>query len=97
MSKKKKPEEAVVEVKAEEVVVDNTPKIYVAYVCKLAKEFEGLPKGKPVEATLMPLIVDRKNDKWENRYFVYDGDKLLGMLPIGNDIITIVSVKKGKK
>lgn len=97
MSKKKKPEEATPEVKVEEVVVDNTPKLYSAYVCKLAKDFEGLPKGKTVEATLLPLIVDRKHDKWENRYFVYDDEKLLGILPIDSNMITIVSVKKGKK
>jgi hypothetical protein len=98
LSKKKqvvKVDEKVVE-KVEEVV-DTSPKIYVSYVVKLEEEFGGCAKGKTLDATLMPVIVDRKNDKWENKWFMYDGERFLGLLPRETKIITVVSVKKGKK
>ena len=98
MSKKKqvvKVDEKVVE-KVEEVI-DTSPKIYVSYVVKLEEEFGGCAKGKTLDATLMPVIVDRKNDKWENKWFVYDGEKFLGLVSNDNKVITVVSVKKGKK
>lgn len=91
MSKEKEVEKFV------EEVVDTSPKIYVSYIVKLEEEFSGCSKGKTLDATFMPVIVDYKNDKWENKWFIYNGEKFLGMLPRENKVITIVSVKKGKK
>lgn len=92
---KKKEAEKVVE--NTEEVVDTSPKIYVSYVVKLEEDFGGCSKGKTLDSTLMPVIVDRKNDKWENKWFLYEGEKFLGMLPKETKVITVVSVKKGKK
>ena len=98
MSKKKqvvKADEKVVE-KVEEVV-DTSPKIYVSYIVKLQEDFGGCVKGKTLDATFMPVIVDRHNDVWENKWFVYEGERFLGLLPKETKVITVVSVKKGKK
>ena len=90
---KKKPETVVEEKSSSEIVIG----LYIYYTVKLEKDFGEYKAGKTLDATLMPVIVDRSLDKWENRWFLHDGDKFAGLLPKETDTISIVSAKKMKK
>jgi len=90
---KKKAESEVEEKKDSEIVIG----LYIYYIAKLEKDLGEYKAGKTLDATLMPVIVDRSLDKWENRWFLHDGDKFVGLLPKETDTISIVSAKKVKK
>lgn len=99
MRKKKKiVEEPIidkVDTPVEETVI--IPTIYSRYIVKLEKKYESYKPGKTLDAILMPFAIDRANDVWENKWYVYDGDVFLGRFPLNTDILTVVSFKKEKK
>ena len=94
MSKKKEPEK-VVETLEE---VETFPRVYVSYTVKLGGKLEGYTKGKILNGTFMPVLVDHKNKIWEDKWFLYDGEKLIGIFPNNGECpIIIVSTKKARK
>lgn len=83
--------------KPEETIVDLVPEIFIQYKAKLNKSLEGFESGSVLDAILLPICIDRKNDKWENKWFVYSGDKLIVILPFDKQCFSLSIAKKKEK
>jgi hypothetical protein len=84
--------------KVEEPLIEKQDtRLYIGYSVKLENDFYNYKKGKTLDATLMPLIVNREENKWENKWFIFDAEKFVGYLPSDTTDIMILSQKKIKK
>jgi hypothetical protein len=69
----------------------------VLYKIKLTDKLEDFKAGTTLDAILLPIRTPGTDDTWVNKWFVYNGEKLVTILDIKNQCFDVFSMNKKKK
>jgi len=71
--------------------------ILTKYRVKLTSKLNDYKVGTYLEATLLPVRVQGTLDTWNNKWFVFDGEKSVAILDLKDQCFDLYSLKAKKK